>query len=190
MKDEVSSYAYWCVSDVFEESGPGTSPYTGKYGLMNLHGIKKPVYHAFNFRSMLYKEEIDCEQKSSIVTINGKQDLRILSWNHNEPTKVDYGGKDYVLENKQVHQEMKIEGLNGVFQVKVYMVDRHHGNAMTVWQERGEKKYLKREDVVALKNVSEPFILKDERVEVNGSYSLKLNMTPCSMFLIDILEVK
>ena len=36
----VDSYMWWTVSDIFEESGLSLRPFTGKYGLVNQHGIK------------------------------------------------------------------------------------------------------------------------------------------------------
>jgi hypothetical protein len=43
----VDMSSYWVFSDVFEEGGVLPGPYHGGFGLMNIYGIPKPAYRAF-----------------------------------------------------------------------------------------------------------------------------------------------
>lgn len=43
----VSSFAYWVISDIFDEGAIPHSPFSCTYGLMTIHGIPKATYNAF-----------------------------------------------------------------------------------------------------------------------------------------------
>src|SRR2546430_16801725 len=43
----VAGYSFWTFSDIFEENYLPSVPFHGGFGLLNLHGIPKPVYRAF-----------------------------------------------------------------------------------------------------------------------------------------------
>jgi xylan 1,4-beta-xylosidase len=48
-------FAYWCLSDVYDQLGYGRETFHGNYGLLNLQGLRKPAYHAFQLLSLLEK---------------------------------------------------------------------------------------------------------------------------------------
>jgi xylan 1,4-beta-xylosidase len=43
----VAGYSFWTFTDIFEENYFPSVPFHGGFGLLNLHGIPKPVYRAF-----------------------------------------------------------------------------------------------------------------------------------------------
>ena len=43
----VSSFAYWVISDIFDEGAIPHSPFSCTYGMMTIHGIPKASYNAF-----------------------------------------------------------------------------------------------------------------------------------------------
>lgn len=43
----VQGYSFWTFTDIFEENYFPSVPFHGGFGLLNLHGIAKPVYRAF-----------------------------------------------------------------------------------------------------------------------------------------------
>ena len=43
----VQGYSYWTFSDIFEENYFASLPFHGGFGLLNIHGIPKPAYRAF-----------------------------------------------------------------------------------------------------------------------------------------------
>ena len=45
--DLVQGYSFWTFSDIFEENYFPSVPFHGGFGLLNLHGIAKPTYRAF-----------------------------------------------------------------------------------------------------------------------------------------------
>ena len=45
----VDSYSYWTFSDIFEELGFSSVPFHGGFGLMTIHGVRKPAWQAFRW---------------------------------------------------------------------------------------------------------------------------------------------
>ena len=43
----VQGYSYWTFSDIFEENYFPSVPFQGGFGLLNIHGIAKPSYRAY-----------------------------------------------------------------------------------------------------------------------------------------------
>src|ERR1019366_1407194 len=43
----VQGYSFWTFSDIFDENYFPSVPFHGGFGLLNLHGIAKPAYRAF-----------------------------------------------------------------------------------------------------------------------------------------------
>ena len=161
-------YALWAVSDVFEESGITAFPFSGKYGLVNLNGIKKPSYHAFRFLSGMYDMEIDTREPSMVVTRNKENNIKLLTWNHNEPTRVDYTGEEWEVPLKERKETIRLSGLSGRRRVRVWRVDRDHGNAWRAWQAMGSPQYLSAAQAEDLKHKAEPVLEKDEVVAADG----------------------
>ena len=51
--DLVDAYSWWVFTDIFEENYFPSIPYHGGFGLMNLYGVPKPVYRAFQMLDQL-----------------------------------------------------------------------------------------------------------------------------------------
>src|SRR5476651_1687358 len=43
----VNSYSYWTFSDIFEENYFSSLPFHGGFGLLNIYGVPKPSYRAY-----------------------------------------------------------------------------------------------------------------------------------------------
>lgn len=183
-------YMLWAVSDVFEESGPGTMPFSGKYGLVNIHGIKKPVYHAFHFLSQMYDEELPSAGGDAYYLTRSPQgNLRLLTWNFNEPLEVNFHGGDYSFHEQEKHERFMINGANGRFRVRGWRIDRSSGNAYRAWQEMGSPQYLTKADIAHLQRRAEPVLFMDEVTECQGTISLQHRLPPNGLAFYDIERI-
>ncbi len=52
------SFGYWCLSDIYDQAGYGAEAFHGNYGMLSLHGLRKPVYHAFQMLSRLGDQRV------------------------------------------------------------------------------------------------------------------------------------
>ena len=46
-RGQVDGYSYWTFSDIFDENYFSSKPFHGGFGLLNIYGIPKPAYRAF-----------------------------------------------------------------------------------------------------------------------------------------------
>lgn len=177
----VDSYMWWTVSDIFEETGLSLRPFTGKYGLVNQHGIKKPVFHAFRWLARLYAEEIPLTHASARATRSTQGDVRILAWNLPEVIETDLGGGDWKTQGATRSDSYVVKGLHGRYRVRVWTVDDQRGNALHAWRAMGAPDYLKPAEVAALRAAAEPFCLRDDVLDCDGELTLTQEMAPCAM---------
>ena len=185
----VDVYSYWCISDIFEESGPGLYPFSGKYGLMNIHGIRKPSFHAFHWMNELYDEELATPERDLRVTRNG-DDLRILLWRFQDPLTTDFNGADYIFEERATERELLLEGLDGRYQLVGHKVDRESGNSYRAWQTMGSPQYPGAEQLAILDEASHPVPCVNRIIDTHeGDIKLHAALSPGSIVFYDLKKL-
>jgi xylan 1,4-beta-xylosidase len=82
------AYSFWTFSDIFEENYFSSVPFHGGFGLLNIHGIGKPVYRAFQILHQLGNRRILVDGIHDTVNawaILKNKSLTILVTNHALP---------------------------------------------------------------------------------------------------------
>ena len=77
--DHVDSFAYWTVSDVFEEVGVPASIFHGGFGLLTHGGIRKPTYHLYAFMARM-GDEVLVRGDGHLVTRHPDGRVAVLAW--------------------------------------------------------------------------------------------------------------
>jgi xylan 1,4-beta-xylosidase len=77
--------SYWVFTDIFEENGPPLTPFHGGFGLLNLQGIKKPAYFAYQFMARLGTTELKNDDDASWVCRDEHGGTQILLWDLTRP---------------------------------------------------------------------------------------------------------
>lgn len=185
----VDVYSYWCISDIFEESGPGLFPFSGKYGLMNINGVKKPVYHAFAWMNQLYDEEIHTGHPGLRVTRSG-DDFRILLWQFEDPQETDFNGGDYSFQGAPVRRRLALEAVTGNYQVSGHRIGRDAGNAYRAWQDMGSPQYPTQAQITQLHQAAEPVCCHDELITAdNGAIMLEQTLEHSSVVFYELKKI-
>ena len=81
------SMAYWTFTDIFEEEGVPPSPFHGGFGLLNLQGLRKPAFYAYQFLNRLGDLELISNDAESWVT-RGRTGVQVLFWNYTFPKEL------------------------------------------------------------------------------------------------------
>ena len=86
----VEGYSFWTFSDIFEENYFPSVPFHGGFGLLNLHGIAKPTYRAFELLHRLGTNAVagrrPASRRSTPGSFAGRQaDITSLLTNHALP---------------------------------------------------------------------------------------------------------
>ncbi len=59
--DKADYFAWWCLSDIYNQLGYQRSEFAGHYGMLSLHGLRKPVYVAHQMLNRLGNERVAVE---------------------------------------------------------------------------------------------------------------------------------
>lgn len=133
--DVVDAYSYWTFSDIFEENYFPSVPFHGGFGLMNLHGIKKPIYHAFTMVAKLGKRHCPVEQTHATVMVwvgdvaDDGFSSHVLAINQAMP-RHPIGAEEVVLR-------LTAPPGKRVRVVTIIRIDELHANPAGLWQRWG-----------------------------------------------------
>ncbi|MGH7966449.1 MAG: GH39 family glycosyl hydrolase [Candidatus Binatia bacterium] len=133
----VEGYSIWTFSDIFEENYFPSIPFHGGFGLLNLHGIAKPMYRAYELLHRLGTELLTLEGTHETVdawVVRKERAVTVLLTNHALPR--------HPLKTELVH--LRLTDAPAPRTAYLERVDEDHANAQRVWQEMGEPKYLSR----------------------------------------------
>ncbi|MDT8304358.1 MAG: glycosyl hydrolase [Anaerolineae bacterium] len=148
MQGIVDGYSFWTFSDIFEENYFPSQPFHGGFGLLNLYGIPKPVYRAYELLHRLGTEQLFVDGIHHTVdawAVRGDGELTVLLTNHALPQH------PLRAENVSVVVAQAPEPQT----VRVARIDEEHANPRRLWQELGEPRYLSDEQVGELLQASE-----------------------------------
>jgi xylan 1,4-beta-xylosidase len=175
----VQGYSFWTFSDIFEEQGFVSLPFHGGFGLLNLHGIPKPVYRAFELlhdvgteQSLVdgLHETVDCSliQKNSSVTI--------LLTNHTTP--------GHSIETEEI--EIRLQNAREPVAVYTRRIDDDHANPKRLWVEMGQPEYLDHKQVEQLEEASQMKTEKQRFTYDDGVLILKTSLPSHAVAAITI----
>ncbi len=145
------AYAWWTLSDVFDEGYEDPDdyvleqyPFIGAMGLYNREGIKKPAYNAYSFlarmgdeqRSLTVEGEGNVGGMAARDTADGG--VQVLIYNGQNPGG-GYRDDNYYEVQPAQDIGITITGLDPAasYDVTLYRVDEAHGNAWGAWDALG-----------------------------------------------------
>ena len=145
--DLVQGYSFWTFSDIFEESYFPSVPFHGGFGLLNLHGIAKPTYRAFELLHKLGKERLLVDGLHETVNAwvtRTNSSVMVLLVNHALPR--------HSIASTRVR--VQLAHARKPIGAWVERIDEHHANPKRRWQALGAPEYLDRPAVEQLHEAS------------------------------------
>jgi xylan 1,4-beta-xylosidase len=161
----VQGYSYWTFSDIFEENYFPSVPFHGGFGLLNIHGIAKPAYRAYELLHALGTEMLPVDGTHSTVdawVVRGGREITLLLTN-------------FALPRHPIGTEaVRMTLLNAGTPVRVSLrrIDEDHANAKRKWQGLGAPEYLSGSDLAELNVASmiererQDFTCRDGAIEI------------------------
>ncbi len=149
----VDGYSYWTFSDIFEENYFPSVPFHGGFGMMNLYGVPKPIYRAFQMLRDLGNRQADVAVEHATVAawvgddINGMTSHAVLI---NEALPRHPIASEYVTL-RLTHANDKSPRT-----VTLYRIDANHANPERAWREMDAPAYPSPEQIAALITASQP----------------------------------
>jgi xylan 1,4-beta-xylosidase len=167
----VDCYSLWTFSDIFDENYFPSLPFQGGFGLLNLHGIPKPSYRAYQLLHRLGTERLPATGEHDTVDIwvvRKVDSVTVLLTNFAFPR--------HPIQTEAVH--LTLTGAPRPRGAFVERVDVDHANAPALWHVMGQPKYLNALQVERLIEAShltaEPFSWKYDA----GTLQLDVDLPP------------
>ena len=179
MSGLVEAYSFRTFSDIFEENYFPSVPFHGGYGLLNLHGIPKPTYRAFQLLHHLGTELVRVNGSHDTVDVwvaRKKGSLTVLHTNHALPR--------HAIKAEQVR--IKLTDAPKRCSAYVERIDRTHANAKRLWHEAGAPEYLSVAEVERLKDASRMVKEPQPCEVVIGILYLDIALPPQSVVAITV----
>ena len=173
----VQGYSYWTFSDIFEENYFPSVPFQGGFGLLNIHGIAKPSYRAFQLLHELGTQMLPVQGGHETVDawfVRGDQRSTLVLTNFALPR--------HPIETEQVFFALK--SAESATMASIQRIDLEHANAKRHWEQLGKPEYLSVAMVDELKDLSK---LQSEPVPIKyeaGMLSVEISMPPQSVAAI------
>ena len=154
-------FAYWNLSDVYDQVGYGAETFHGNYGMLNLQGLRKPQYHAFQLLSRLGDRRLP-------VTGDGLSDVSNAIAT---PTDRGFAVAVYAFDPEDGSGDTRVEvtlpdGVKG--EPTLHLVDATHNNILVPWREMGSPDYLKRDQLETLRSLN-TLTPSPDALQVEGS---------------------
>lgn len=193
----VDSMSYWTFTDIFEENGPPFKAFHGGFGLLNIHGIKKPSFHAFKFLRRLGENDVESSDPASWITSSKDGSIQALVWDYS-PVVPPKGQTDQSFYKNEVPADDKgkltlnIAGVaNGRYRLEIHQIGYGHNDPFTAYVHMGSPTQLTRAQVGNLTALSEDAPLFTGEVTVsNGRFTreVALHANDCFEFILTPIQ--
>jgi xylan 1,4-beta-xylosidase len=176
----VQGYSYWTFSDIFEENYFPSVPFHGGFGLLNIHGIAKPAYRAYELLHGI---------GNALIALNGEHET-VDAWLIRGETSATLLLTNFALPRHPIAREtitFDIAGATSISGAKLRRIDLENANAKRRWEQLGKPEYLSAAMVAELEEASklrqEPqaFSLRD------GKLQLEITMPPQAVAAIELM---
>jgi xylan 1,4-beta-xylosidase len=187
--------SYWTFTDIFEEAGPAVTAFHGGFGLMNLQGIRKPSFFAYQFLHEMGNTELADADSCSWVCTNGK-DIQVLFWNQQLPFADAPFFSDSLFRLNPpppvtAPVSVRLSNIpNGKYEVSVYRTGYHHNDPFSAWLEMGSPANLSIPQTEALKKVAsgDPETRQEVTIK-DGRYEAEFGTRQNDIYFIKLVRV-
>lgn len=138
VSQEADAFAYWCLSDIYDQVGYGREAFHGGYGLLNLQGLRKPAYHAFQLLSKLDHQRVPVSSDGTDSFCNA------LVTASDRTAQVLVYAYDHADEPARATVDVTVDLPAGARAKQLYRIDSGENNVIAQWQELGAPAYLSR----------------------------------------------
>ena len=191
-QDVATSMSYWVFSDIFEEAGPPTEAFHGGFGLMNLQGLKKPTYLAYQFLNQLGPIELVNEDTESWICKNNTGDIQCLIYDftmmkQGKEVNQTFFKKDLPPQNSEPLSVTIQHVPNGTYACRVYRVGYRSNDVYSLYRELGSPQNLSAPQVQMLAAMADGKPTSESIVTIkDGQFAWNETIRDNDIFFIDL----
>jgi xylan 1,4-beta-xylosidase len=175
----VQGYSYWTFSDIFSENYFPSVPFQGGFGLLNLHGIAKPAYRAFQLLHGLGIELLEVKGAHATVDawlVRNEKTATVIMTNLAMPR--------HPIQTELVN--LRLSSAPAPRTAWIERIDENHANPRRLWQAMGEPEYLSTLQVEQLETASTLRKEAQPWTQASGNIDLAVALPPQSVAAITI----
>jgi len=135
--DQAEMFAFWCISDIYDQAGYGRKAFQGNYGMLNMHGLRKPAY----FAHMLLNAAVG--QRVEVPVVDGDD---LLQGAVATKTAQGYNALVYLypgtVEQPTLEEPVEVMLPADATNIRLYRIDRVNHNIVSNWMAMGAPDYL------------------------------------------------
>jgi xylan 1,4-beta-xylosidase len=153
----VDGSSWWTFTDIFAENYFPAAPFHGGFGLLNIDGVAKPVYRAFQLLHELGDELLQVE--GAHPTVN--------CWVARRGTRVDVVLVNLSPPFSALNSEMvtvRLDNVGRPSRARLRRIDADHVNPLRTWEELGKPEYPNARELSLMHDAS---ALRDESISVS-----------------------
>lgn len=141
-------FAYWCLSDVYNQMGYGREAFHGNYGMISLDGLKKPAYFTHELLNRLGDQQVSVQGKGLNESVNAfasrsKQGIQVFAYRFDIEYEVGMMVRKYRTE---IELPPEIDPST----LKLFKIDSQNNNLINQWHAIGSPTYLSKNEKESL----------------------------------------
>eukprot|EP00026_Physarum_polycephalum_P014726 Phypoly_transcript_15273.p1 GENE.Phypoly_transcript_15273~~Phypoly_transcript_15273.p1 ORF type:complete len:258 (-),score=34.68 Phypoly_transcript_15273:8-781(-) len=185
----VDILSFWVFSDIFEEAGLYPDPYSTGFmpvdGLMNVYGIPKPSYRAFELLHWTGNQLVDT-QPNTMYTNNETVGVFAVTGNNTSIFVVNFNVPTQNITQESVH--VTVSGLANPSQrtATMYIIDSTHTTSFPTWMALGQPLYLTPKQVLLLQQAS-VLIPQPIALTVNADNTLSFDLVIAPEAVVNVI---
>jgi xylan 1,4-beta-xylosidase len=195
--DAAQSMSYWVFTDIFEESAPRFTPFHGGFGLLNIQGINKPAFYAYQFLNRLGDTELENSDSASWACKDTKGNIQVLAFDFTNTHPGDsVNNQVYYIRDlpSKPKGKMKIsisKVPEGTYALEVYKVGYRCNDAYTSYIDLGRPDQLTRKQVEQIKSINDGSPLYRELITISAgqSFTKEMDIRENDVFLLNIIKL-
>lgn len=188
----VDAMSYWTFTDVLEEAGPPATPFHGGFGLINLQGIKKPAYFAYEYLCRLGETELLNTDEDSYICRQGDE-VQILLWNYTHLKQEEENQTFFIRDLKPAGCEevkVRIQGMkSGIYELLIFCTGYEKNDVYSDYVAIGKPDTLSRKTVKALKehNNGEPQEIR--LLQVENTFRMEFSLRDNDVYYLELKKI-
>ncbi|UPK67436.1 GH39 family glycosyl hydrolase [Chitinophaga filiformis] len=192
--DAANSMSYWVFTDIFEEAGPRFTPFHGGFGMLNIQGINKPVFYAYQFLNRLGNVELVNKDSASWACKDASGNTQILAWDFTNTHPGDsVHNQNYYIRDlpSKPKGKLKVNLSNvpdGMYALEVYKVGYRSNDAYSDYLLMGKPSQLNRQQVEQIKKQNDGSPLSREIITIKNGlpFSKELDIRENDVFFLEL----
>lgn len=164
--------------------------------MLNLEGIAKPAFYAYNYLNKLGSTELTNTDSRSWVTKDAKGDVQVLLWDFTYTLPDSTNNQAYYVRDLPSKSKGKVKVSvsdipEGRYALEIYQVGYHVNDAYTTYFEMGKPDQLTRTQVAEIKKINNgaPVATEIVNVKAGEGFTKELDLRENDVFLLNLVKL-